>query len=176
MPRMMKFIENNPMLNQLILSENIRLVSINSDKEFIVNNNIMIKAFDVPHRNELSETVGFKIKGKKKSVIYLPDIDSWDNFEDTIKSLIKDNDILFIDGTFYTKDEIENRDINKIPHPAILDTMNNFSSLSSYNKEKIYFTHFNHTNHILKNDKQAYNNVLENGFRIAEEGQIFNIN
>ena len=38
MPRMMKFIKDNPMLNQLISSENIRLVSINSDKEFILNN------------------------------------------------------------------------------------------------------------------------------------------
>ena len=38
----------------------------------------------------------FKIKGNKKSIVYLPDIDSWNNFEDKLHILIKENDLLFI--------------------------------------------------------------------------------
>ena len=54
--------------------------------------------------------------------------------------------------------------------------MRRFSTLSPANKKKLYFTHFNHTNYILRNDKEAYNNVVELGFSIAEEGQTFSIN
>ncbi len=176
MPRMMKFIENNPMLNQLILSENIRLVSINSDKEFIVNNNIMIKAFDVPHRNELSETVGFKIKGKKKSVIYLPDIDSWDNWHENLLDLIESNDLLFLDGTFYNKNEIKFRDISKIPHPEIKDTMQRLLLLDENTKRKIHFIHLNHTNDAIRKNSKSHDIIVEKGFSVARQKQTFNIN
>ncbi len=176
MPRMRDYIENNSMLKQLIDSDNIELISLLKNNILPINSSISINAFEVPHRNELSETVGFEIIGNKKSAVYLPDIDSWDTFEDNLVNLVDRNDILFVDGTFYSKDEIKNRNIEKIPHPEILDSMRRFSNLSSTNKKKLYFTHFNHTNYILRNDKEAYNNVVDLGFSIAEEGQTFSIN
>jgi len=176
MPRMKNYIENNSMFDQLIKNKNINLISLLNNEIFTINKNSSIKPFEVPHRNELSETVGFEIIGNKKSAVYLPDIDSWDTFEDNLINLADRNDILFVDGTFYSKDEIKNRNIEKIPHPEIVDSMKRFANLSSSNKKKLYFTHFNHTNYILRNDKEAYNNVLELGFSITEEGQTFNIN
>ena len=31
----------------------------------------------VPHRDEFSETVGYKIEGPSKTVLFIPDIDKW---------------------------------------------------------------------------------------------------
>jgi len=175
MPRMRDYIKSNSMLNQLILNKNINIQSMQNEKRINLSQNIFIKPFDVPHRNELSETVGFEIRGSKQSIIYLPDIDSWDGFEDKLSNIIKKNDILFIDGTFFTKDEIVNRDISKIPHPEILETISHLSYLSDNDKKKIYFIHFNHTNKILSN-KESYDKVLDLGFSISKEGQLFEVN
>ena len=175
MPRMKDYIESSSIFNQLINNENINLTLLSDNKIFNINRDLSIKPFKVPHRNELSETVGFQIIGNKKSVIYLPDIDSWDGFESNLFDIIKSNDILFIDGTFYSKDEIKNRDMSKIPHPEIIDTMHRLSDLSNIDKKKIHFIHFNHTNHIL-NDKIAYNKVIGEGFSISQDRELFYIN
>ena len=173
MPRMRNYIENNSLFNQLIENKNIEISSIEDNLKISLGDNISVTPFEVPHRNELSETVGFNIKGNSKSVVYLPDIDSWDEFENQLLDLIKKNELLFLDGTFFSKDEIKNRDISKIPHPEISDTINRLSHLSVKDKKKIHFIHFNHTNSILKKDKKAYNKVLDSGFLISEEKQCF---
>ena len=131
--------------------------------------------FDVPHRNELSETVGFKISGPNKSAIYLPDIDSWKNWEKKLIDLIKINNFLFIDGTFYSKNEINHRDISRIPHPEITDTMKRLSFLDSKERKKIYFTHLNHTNRVIINKSKESIYVKNNGYNILREKEIFEI-
>ena len=173
MPEMKLFLEKNSLMRQLILNNNISLVEI-SDTKFCDLNGVKVKPFNVPHRNELSETVGFEIKGKK-GVVYLPDIDSWDGWMDSLINLIDSNDILFLDGTFFSKDEIQSRDISKIPHPEIRDTMARLSHLDLSLKQKIHFIHFNHTNEILNNDSNALKSVIDNGFLLSKEMQSFKI-
>ena len=55
----------------------------------------------------------------------------------------------FLDGTFYDKNEIHYRDVLKIPHPFISESLKIFSELDTIDRQKIFFTHFNHTNPIL---------------------------
>jgi len=174
MPRMKDYIANNSMFSQLILNKNIILHPINNNKEIVISESISVKPFEVPHRNELSETVGFKICRDDNSIIYLPDIDSWDEFKNQLFDIVTKNEVLFLDGTFFSKDEIKNRDVTKIPHPEILETMSLLSSLSASDKKKVHFIHFNHTNGILS-DKNLYNKVVNSGFLISEEGQRFNL-
>ena len=175
MPRMQEFIINNSLLNQLIDNENIKLKSLSDNHEIFIDSNFKITPFKVPHRNELSETVGYKIWGNKKSVIYIPDIDTWDGFQDNLLKLIEDNDLLFIDGTFYSKNEINSRDISKIPHPEIVDTMNRLSDLGGEQRKKIYFTHLNHTNDATRENSDACNTILNRGFLVLRENQQFNL-
>ena len=106
MPRMKTFIENNSMLNQLLINNNINLHILSESIPVDISSSHKIIPFEVPQRNELSETVGFEIKGEKESAIYLPDIDSWYNWESNLFELVKSNDLLFIDGTFFNKNEI----------------------------------------------------------------------
>ena len=174
MPRMKSFLESNSIMNQLITNANIKLIKL-LDQDYRSIDGTMIKPFNVPHRNELSETVGFEIKGNKKTVIYLPDIDSWDGWMDNLLNLIDLSDVLFLDGTFFSKDELKTRDISKTPHPAITDTMDRLSNLDLDLKRKIRFIHFNHTNDVLRDGSDAAKNVIDNGFLLSKEMQSFKI-
>ena len=69
-----------------------------------------------------------------------------------IINIIEKNDIIFLDGTFYNKKEIKKRDISKISHPKIIESMKIFRNLKNKDKQKIYFTHFNHTNPVINNE------------------------
>jgi len=173
MPRMKDFIMGNTLLNQLVENNNINLIPLEADQEVYINNLLSVEAFNVPHRNELSETVGYKIIGKGKTAIYLPDIDSWKNFENKLRSLIDTNDILYIDGTFYDKTEISSRDVSKIPHPEIKETIKMLSDLSPADRKKIHFIHFNHTNDAIRYKSKIHERILDNGFSISRENQQF---
>ena len=167
MPKMNLFLEKNAPINFLIENNNIVTTEIDSQLQINLNKNLYIEPFLVPHRNELSETVGYKVKSTEKSIIYLPDIDSWDAWKTNIIELIKENDILFLDGTFYDKSEIVNRDIHDIPHPSILESLDKLKSLDNNNRKKIYFTHLNHTNNLLRNKSDEYNYINSLGYNVA---------
>ena len=174
MPRMKNFILNNQPMAQLIENDNIKLMDIQNDKAILFDN-LSVIPFEVPHRNELSETVGFRLLSSNKSIIYLPDIDDWDTWDVQLDKFVIDNDILFLDGTFYKKSEIKLRDASRIPHPEITDTINRLSSLSNQHKKRVHFIHLNHTNNVLKENSEAFKYVVNAGFSITKENQIFKI-
>jgi len=172
MPKMKNFLIENNMFSQLI-NNNIILKEIENNLFINLNDEIKIAPFLVPHRNELSETVGYRIITENKSVIYVPDIDSWNQLDINPVDLANSNDLLLIDGTFFTKEEVKYRNINKIPHPSISESMKIFDS--SENKNKIYFTHLNHTNKALDKDSEEYANIITSGYNILNDKQIFNL-
>tara|TARA_B110000438_G_C15789118_1_gene639820 strand:+ start:267 stop:1106 length:840 start_codon:yes stop_codon:yes gene_type:complete len=175
MPAMKLFLEKNDPWKQLIKQGNIKLIEMEEGFSISLNKELSICPFLVPHRSEISETVGFKIRGKDSSIIYIPDIDSWEEWEVDISKLVEDNDILFIDGTFYHEEELKDRDINEIPHPRIKESMQILEDLDLLNRSKVYFTHLNHTNNSLRDYTHEYKNILDNGFKIAAEGLEFQL-
>jgi len=74
--------------------------------------------FLVPHRNEYSETVGYKLIINKTTIIFIPDIDKWEDWNKNVIEIIKDVDYAFLDATFYDDTKLK-RDIKKIPHPFV---------------------------------------------------------
>lgn len=175
MPRMKCFIEENAPINFLIQNNNIKSLGLFDEDLIMLNKSVSISPFLAPHRNELSETVGYKIRSNEKSIIYLPDIDTWNSKKLDIIDIIISNDVLFIDGTFYDENELSNRDISKIPHPTIKESFNKFKSLDKENRKKIFFTHLNHTNNLLRSDSKEFNEVLNRGYNIARTGQCINL-
>ena len=170
MPKMKKFLEKNGPWSQLVDLNNIKINVLKSNSTFNLNDNIEITPFSVPHRNEFSETIGFKIVINNKSLIFIPDIDKWEKWQIDICELIQNIDYAFLDGTFYKNGELK-IDMSEIPHPFVEESMNLFSKLSLKDKKKIYFTHLNHTNPLLINNSRAQKEVFKNGFNIAIEGQ-----
>ncbi len=171
MPKMSSFLEKNGPWSQLVELENISINKLRSDSTFNLNENIKVKPFLVPHRDEFSETVGYQITINNKSLIFIPDIDKWEKWERNITELIKKVDYAFLDATFYKNGELK-RDMSEIPHPFVEESMELFSELSEKDKSKIHFIHFNHTNPLLIEGSTAQKEVLEKGFNLAKEGQI----
>jgi pyrroloquinoline quinone biosynthesis protein B len=175
MPRMKQFIENNGPWSQLVSNHNIVLNPLDNNKKIQLSSNISMTPILVPHRDEYSETVGYIIEGTSKKVLFIPDIDKWDKWDRQIVDIIKIVDMAFIDGTFYDGQEINTRDITKIPHPFIIESMHIFKDLAIEEKQKIHFIHFNHTNPVLDSTTEESKSVRKNGFRIARMNQIVKI-
>ena len=172
--RMARFLTKNGPWDQLVKLNNISIQTI-SNKEFVkLSKNIFVMPIRVPHRDEYSETVGYKIIGKSKKILFIPDIDKWDEWKKSIIEEIKLVDYAFIDGTFYNGSEL-NRDMREIPHPSIEETLQLFSNQPLAERNKIYFIHINHTNPILTNKNGIRDLVESLGFNIAERGLKFKL-
>ena len=175
MTRMKGFLIKNGPWSQLFKLNNIKINNINHQEEIKLSNNLSITPFLVPHRDEFSETVGFKINGPEKSVLFIPDIDKWGKWNKNLIHEIKKADFALLDGTFYDSKEVNNRDISEIPHPFIVETMDLFKAEKSSEKSKINFIHLNHTNPLLDTNSDAFKKVKESGFNVADYKDIINL-
>ena len=166
MPRMKEYLEENGPWNQLISFNNITINSLGDESKVELTDNLSVTPFLVPHRDEYSETVGYKISGPNKSAIFIPDIDKWRKWQKDISSEIASVDYAFLDATFFDGNEV-NRDMSEIGHPFVVESLELFKNLSVEEKAKIHFIHFNHTNPLLNPESAQSKLVLERGFKIA---------
>ena len=175
MSRMKKFLETNGPWSQLVTLKNINLKLIENNKDIKIGEQLFIEPFLVPHRDEYSETVGYRIIGKEKSLAFIPDIDKWEKWHGSIFQLVLNTDILLLDGTFYSQNEIPHRNMAEIPHPFIIESMETLSELNSENRSKVHFIHFNHSNPAIKDNSPAYHTIKSKRFNLAREGDRFNL-
>lgn len=175
MPKLKTFLSNNGPWSQLVANRNIILRDLAHNKPVQLTSHIQVMPFTVPHRDEFSETVGFKIIGPNKKVLFIPDIDKWDKWETNISDAIASVDYAFLDATFYDGEEIDNRDISLIPHPFVIESTSIFDSLTEKEKDKIYFIHFNHTNPLLNSNSEEFQNVLSKGYHAATANTVLDL-
>ena len=175
MPRFSNYLRSNGPWSQLVTLGNIDLKPLQSEAPIRLDSALIVIPIVVPHRDEFSETVGFKIIGAKKSALYIPDIDKWRLWEKKIVEEVKSVDFAFIDGTFYEDGEI-NRPIHDVPHPFISETISIFKNESLFVKQKIYFIHLNHTNPAHNKTSKQRIAVEKQGFHFATLGAQFILN
>ena len=166
MPRMKSFIENNGPWSQLVNLGNIVPKTLDTSRNIQIGS-VTVECFLVPHRDEYSETVGFRIKGPNKSVLFIPDIDKWHKWDKNIIEYISSVDYAFLDATFYDGEEIRQRDISEIPHPFVIESMALFDGLPDAEKQKIHFIHLNHTNPLLNSDSEQHKRVISKKYNIS---------
>ena len=169
MPKMKLFLESNSPWDQLIDLNNIQLSEIFHNKNITISNNLEIVPFTVPHRDEFSETVGYKIIGPNKSALFIPDINKWNLWDKDIVEEVKDVDYAFLDATFFKDGEV-NRSMDEIPHPFIVETLSLFKNESKEVKNKIHFIHFNHTNISLQHKNPVIDSIAKLGYNFARFG------
>ena len=173
MPKMKNFLETNGPWSQLVDLKNIDIKYLNDGNKIELNNNLSIIPFKVPHRDEFSETVGYQINGPNKSLVFIPDIDKWEKWNKDISLMVEKNDFSLLDGTFYDINELPGRDMSKIPHPFIVESMEKLENVA--NKSGVYFIHLNHTNPALNKQSKATKKIKNNGFNIAKKNQKFHL-
>jgi pyrroloquinoline quinone biosynthesis protein B len=129
---------------------------------------LTVECFYVPHRQDVSKTVGFLLHGHSKSLIYIPDIDDW---TPEVVERVYSADVALLDGTFYSAYELGGfRDQAEVAHPPVQESLKLFRipkprddagtggeaanpKRPSHRRapgrrpdQAIYYTHLNHSN------------------------------
>ncbi|MEH7526542.1 MBL fold metallo-hydrolase [Bacillus sp. JJ1503] len=161
--------------SQLTKLKNIVTHEIRNGQPLPISQQVSIIPIDVPHRNEFSETFAFVISGPNKKVLYIPDIDRWNEWDQDIYNACQEVDICLLDGTFHSSKDLEKigRDFREIPHPLMTETMERLQDLVG--EKEIYFTHLNHSNPVIDSDRQIRRQIEDRGFHIAEDGMEFRL-
>ncbi len=158
--------------SQLVDLGNISLQTLQPDHPVRLPSGLSITPWLVPHRNEFAETFAFQVSGPRHRLLFLPDLDRWEQWERSLLDVAKDFDYLFLDGTFFSTDELSarGRDYSQIPHPLIRDTMDRLQPVVDAGHTGIYFFHLNHTNPLLAAHGPEMHELLGRGFHVAREG------
>jgi pyrroloquinoline quinone biosynthesis protein B len=176
-PRMAEFLRTNGPWSQLVRLGNITLKEIQPGVASELEDGVSIKAFAVPHRDEYTDTLAFLIRGPHKTLLYVPDTDSWKTWPHPLPEVLAAEkvDIALLDATFYSADELPDRDVSKIKHPLVTDTMDLLEPLLKEGRPeaglRVYFTHMNHTNPALDSGGAAAKAIEARGFKVLAEGQ-----
>ena len=171
MPKMRRFLEENGPWELLGRLGNIDIIPLQANQEMKLNERISILPIPIPHRSEYTETVGFVVQGPDRSVLYIPDIDKWGRWRTPIEDVIATVDRAYLDGTFFADGEIKGRSMADIPHPFVMESIERFEALESFEKDKIRFFHLNHTNPLLNPASSEWALVRDQGMHVAVRGE-----
>jgi pyrroloquinoline quinone biosynthesis protein B len=168
-PRMAAFLRGNGPWSLLVSEGRIELREVEPGRPFALNDRLVVTPLSVPHRDELSDTVGFRVRGPTRTLLYIPDIDKWEKWDRRLEDEVAAADVALLDGTFHEAGEIPGRSQRDIPHPLVPETMERLSAPAL--AARVLFIHLNHTNRLLW-DAAARRSLQRRGFRVAREGEV----
>jgi pyrroloquinoline quinone biosynthesis protein B len=163
-----RFLRENRPWARLVAMENIEIREIEPGVEFALTDQLHATAVRVPHRDEDSDTVAYLVRGPRRSLLWLPDIDKWEKWDRRIEDVLQSVDVACVDGTFSSADEIPGRSIAEIPHPLVPETVERLAA-AGVPAGKVFFVHLNHTNRLYW-DRAAREQLRRRGFAVAAEG------
>jgi len=171
---MARYLRTNGPWSQLVEFANIDLREMDPGLAVRLDGRLSITPFLVPHRQEYSDVVGFLIAGPSRRVLFIPDIDSWEEWTaagGSLREQLKGVDLAYVDGSFFADGEIPGRDMSAFPHPRMRHTMDLLSDLPAVERAKIRFIHLNHTNPALDPGGAARAEIRRRGFHVAADGE-----
>ena len=174
MPRMTRFLETNGPWDQLVELGNVELRPLEEGVPVELNPRIRVTPLTVPHRDEYSETVGFVIEGPERSVLFLPDINKWEEWDargTRVEDVVARVDVAYLGGTFYADGEVPGRSMAEIPHPFVEESVARFGALPAEERAKIRFIHLNRTNPVGWRGTPEWEAVHAGGFGVAVRGE-----
>lgn len=177
-PRFAEFLRDNGPWSQLVELGQIELEEISpgttdgktAPVAFEPLPGLKVEAFLVPHRDEFSDTVAYKLHGPGKTILFCPDVDRWDAHDGLLESLLDGVDVAYVDATFYDGRELPGRNILEVPHPPMIRTMELLEEMGRNSPGRVRFIHLNHTNPAL-NDEDLQDEIRGRGFPVAEVGE-----
>jgi pyrroloquinoline quinone biosynthesis protein B len=171
--QMVRFLDENAPWNQLLRLNNVIPQVVEPNQVVVLGGGVKAKPIAVPHRAEYTDTLGWYIYGPNRRALYIPDTDPWAKWDADPKfdvdAALDGVDLLLIDGTFYSADELPGRDVAEIGHPLMTDTMDRFEARVSEGLE-LWFVHLNHSNPTLDPDAPQRRELEARGFAIARVG------
>jgi pyrroloquinoline quinone biosynthesis protein B len=169
-PRFADYLRGHGPWRQLVDLEQIDVHAFTVGKPFEPWPGVSVEAVAVPHRDEFSDTMAYRIKGPNQSVLFVPDVDAWERAPGLLQRLLEGVDVAYLDGTFYDGSELPERNLSEIRHPLITRTMDKLADVAAQHPGRIRFLHLNHTNEALhRADIRA--DMLARGFAVAVMGE-----
>jgi len=144
------------------------------DDPVVLGGGLSVEVLPVPHRDEISETVAFRVEGPTGSVLWLPDIDSWELWDRDVIDEVARVDVAYLDATFYDDGELD-RDMSAIPHPRVVDTVTRFVERAPELAARVRLVHLNHTNPVLRPGSPERAFVEDAGLSVALTGERFTL-
>ena len=144
------------------------------DDPVVLGGGLSVEVLPVPHRDEISETVAFRVEGPTGSVLWLPDIDSWELWDRDVIDEVARVDVAYLDATFYDDGELD-RDMSAIPHPRVVDTVTRFVERAPELAARVRLIHLNHTNPVLRPGSPERAFVEDAGLSVALTGERFTL-
>jgi len=169
-PRFAAFLRGNGPWSQLVDLGQIVPVEFTPGEAFAPWPGLTVIPIPVPHRDEFSDTMAFKIIGPAGTVLFVPDTDGWDRNPGLLDTLLDGVTVAYLDATFYDGSELPGRNLAEIPHPLMTRTMELLADRAREHPGSIRFIHLNHTNPALR-DPEIVALIEARGFRIAEQGE-----
>ena len=174
-PRLAEFLSTNGPWDQLVEQGRIELEVMAPGSHVELGGGLSVESMRVPHRDEYSDTVAYRIVGPRRSVLYLPDIDKWARWHRSLEEELGRVDLALIDGTFYSGAELPGRDMSEIPHPFIVETLARLAAAPRALRERVVFTHLNHSNPAADASSEAAAAVRASGASVAVEGARYEL-
>jgi len=143
----------------------------------------------VPHRDhEVGQTHAILIRGPTRSLLFLPDHDTWTETlalhrAPSVREWLArlDVDIALLDGTFFDSREIgglERRGVDAveagIPHPPISETLRLLGGRRGEVDPEVCFVHLNHTNPVIGGGIER-EEVERLGWQVGVQGQVWEL-
>jgi pyrroloquinoline quinone biosynthesis protein B len=174
-PRMAAFLRGNGPWSLLVSRGNVELREIDpaagADGSVELGEGVTVRAVPAPHRDEYTDTVGFLVRGPRTAVFFVPDTDSWAAWGERLDEVLAEVDVALVDGTFYSRDELPDREVSEIGHPLIADSLKRFGEAVRGGRLRVVFTHLNHSNPALDPDGPERRAIERAGFRVLEDGE-----
>jgi pyrroloquinoline quinone biosynthesis protein B len=174
MPRMEAFLRGNGPWELLVRLGNVELRPLAAGTPVRLAARLTATPLLVPHRDEYSETVAFRIAGPTRTLLWLPDIDKWERWDaqgTKLEEVLDGVDVAYLDGTFFADGEVPGRSMAEIPHPFVRETIARLAALPAAERRKVRFVHLNRTNPLVRSDAAARAEVAAAGMMVAEEGE-----
>jgi pyrroloquinoline quinone biosynthesis protein B len=192
-PAMARLLSNNEPFKRLVDEERLELRQIEIGGSLQLTENISLEPFSVVHRAELTDTLGLLINGPRRSLLYVPDADTWNGWPVPFADWLDKSDIAVLDGTFYSAEELGHRWQGEVPHPPVSETVEllapRLSATPLRSAEgvradtpagqpeqlEVWFSHLNHTNPLWDAESPQRAAVQEAGAGIAGQGQTWDL-
>ena len=166
---MERYLTDNGPWSLMVEEGRLDFVRIPLDRWTSVDGVFEVQMVPVPHRPEFSDTVAYLFRGPRQTILYVPDIDSWEEWDRRVEEVVAGVDVALIDGTFYSGDEMPGRSVEDVPHPLIPHSMDLLEEIAR-SRSRVLFTHLNNTNPALDRRGAAQREIERRGFEVAREG------
>jgi pyrroloquinoline quinone biosynthesis protein B len=136
---------------------------------------LVLTALAVPHRDELSDTLAFRVQGPRGSILYAPDTDGWEHWDPRVETVLAGVDVALLDATFFGPGELPGRDLAAVPHPFLRDSIARFAELPAAQRDGLRFIHLNHSNPAWNPDGPERAALRAAGLALGRVGERFEL-